>query len=46
MITFDFDVSEFRVDAKGQVARQGPRGRRPGDNTNTRVFIQWKIDYD
>ena len=44
--TFHFDIVELWVDAEGQVARQGPRGRRPGDHTNTGVLVQGEIHND
>ena len=43
--TFHFDVYKFWMNTEAEVARQGPRGRRPGDNTNTGIIIQWEI-YD
>ena len=42
IVTFNFDISKFWVDTEGKVARQHPRGGRPGNDADSGIFVQWE----
>ena len=45
-LAFDFDVRQRWMNAHGQIARQRPRSRRPGNDAHIGRFVQWKTDND
>lgn len=46
LLTFDFDIQHFWVNAEGQVAWQGPGCGRPGNQSHFLVLNQWEADDD